>query len=212
MADVLEVKKRDRTGSLASRKLRRAGRVPAVLYGHGQENEHLSIPAPQVEAILRHHSHTVKLAGDINDNALVSQVHWDPLGIDVLHLDLIRVNLQELVEVTVPIHTHGDPIGLREGGILIENEHDVEIRCSAGSIPDSIELNVNDLHLNQQLTAADLELPQGVELVTPPETVVAHIEEPRTEEEVSAAAPSGGAEPEVIARGAEDEEGNEGED
>jgi len=205
MADILEVEKRDRTGSLASRKLRRAGRVPAVLYGHGEANEHISIPAAQVETVLRHHAKTVKLAGALKTNALVSEVHWDPLGIEVLHLDLIRVNLKELVEVTVPIQTHGDPAGLREGGILIENEHDVEIRCPAGAIPESIELNVNDLHLNEQLTAADLELPEGVELLTPSETVVAHIEEPVAEEEPTEETPVEGAEPEVIAKGGEDE-------
>ncbi len=98
MADVLDVEKREQVGSSASQKLRKAGRVPAVLYGHGEGTEHISIPATQVKSLLRHHSKTVELAGAIKETALVSDVHWDPLGIDVLHLDLIRVNLKELVE------------------------------------------------------------------------------------------------------------------
>jgi large subunit ribosomal protein L25 len=209
MADVLEVEKREQVGSSASRKLRRDGRVPVVLYGHGEESAHLSVPAQQVKMLLRHHSKTVELAGAIKEPALVSEVHWDPLGIEVLHMDLIRVNLKELVDVTVPIQTHGDPVGLREGGILIENVHNVDIRCPAGSIPENLGVNINELHLGGNLTANDLELPEGVELVTPAETVVVHIEEPKAvpepDEEVAQ-----GAEPEVIAKGGEKTE--EGED
>ena len=205
MADVLEVAKRERVGSSATQRLRRSGRVPAVLYGHGEENEHLSIPEIQVKTLVRHHSKTVELSGDVKDTALVSQIQWDPLGIEVLHLDLIRVNLKELVEVSIPIHTHGDPAGLREGGVLIENLHQVDIRCPAGQIPDSLGLNVTDLHLGGSLNAGDLELPEGVELVTPSDTMVAHIEEPRGEapEAPSEEEAAASAEPEVISKGGE---------
>src|SRR6056297_167123 len=108
VSEVLEVEKRDRVGSRATRQLRRDGRVPAVLYGHGEQNEHLSIPETQVQTLIRHHSKMVELAGAIKDTALVSDIQFDPLGIDVLHLDLIRVNLRELVDVTVPVETHGE--------------------------------------------------------------------------------------------------------
>ena len=160
--------------------------------------------------MLRHHSKTVELAGAIKETALVSDVHWDPLGIEVLHMDLIRVNLKELVDVTVAIHTHGDPVGLREGGILIENVHSVDIRCPAGSIPENLGLNINELHLGGNMTAGDLELPEGVELVTPVETVVAHIEEPKVAPEPSDELSEVGSEPEVISKGGEKTE--EGED
>ena len=211
MADVLEVKKRAQVGSSASRKLRRDGQVPIVLYGHGQANEHLSVPSIQVKTLLRRHAKTVELAGDVKENALVSDVHWDPLGIEVLHMDLIRVNLKELVEVTVPISTHGDPVGLREGGVLIENVHDVLIRCPAGGIPENVGLNINELHLGGHLTAGDLELPDGVELVTPADTTVAHIEEPKAAPEPEELEPTEEGEPEVIAKGGEKTE-EEGED
>lgn len=207
MAEVLDVEKRDRTGSKATRQLRRNGRVPAVLYGHGEANEHLSIPEAQVKSLLRHHAKTVELDGAVKDTALVSEIHWDALGIDVLHMDLIRVNLKELVEVEVPIHTHGDPVGLREGGVLIDNVYEVEIRCPAGSIPENVTLNVSDLHVGGHLTAGDLKLPDGVELLTPVDTIVIHMEEPRAELEEEAAGEEAGAEePEVIAKGGEKEE------
>jgi large subunit ribosomal protein L25 len=203
MADVLKVEKRERTGSAATRRLRRGGSVPAVLYGHGEENQHLAIPANQVNKVVRNHSKMVELSGDVKDTALVSNMQWDPLGIEVLHLDLIRVNLKEKVEVTVAIHTHGDPIGVREGGVFVENVHEVMISCPAGSIPDQVDLNINDLHVNANLTAADLELPADVELVTPADTVVAHVEEARLDVEEAEAGESVGAEPEVISKGGE---------
>ncbi|MDB4476728.1 50S ribosomal protein L25 [Rhodopirellula sp.] len=206
MAEVLDVEKREQVGSSATERLRRSGRVPAVLYGHGENNEHLSVPAAQVKTLLRHHSKTVELAGDVKETALVSQIQWDPLGIEVLHLDLIRVNLKELVRVTVAIHRHGDAEGLRQGGLMIDNVHEVEIECFAGQIPENLSLNVTDLELGGQKTAADLELPEGVSLVTPAETVVAHVEQPKgASEETSEAL----AEPEVIAKGG-DKAGEEG--
>lgn len=207
MADVLKVEKRGQTGSAATRRLRRSGSIPAVLYGHGEETQHLAIPQAQVNAVARNHSKMVELAGDVKDTALVSEMQWDPLGIEVLHLDLIRVNLQEKVELTVAIQVHGDPVGVREGGVFIENLHEVEVRCSAGAIPENVGLNVNELHLGSSLLASDLELPEGVELLTPLDTVVAHVEEPRAELEEEQEADSGvGAEPEVIAKGAEEKE------
>lgn len=208
MTDVLHVEKREQTGTAATRRMRRAGRVPAVLYGHGEQNEHLSVAQPEIEALLRHHARTVKLDGAVKETALVSDMQWDPLGIEVLHVDLIRVNLSEKVEVTVPIRLHGEAVGTREGGTLIENLHEIEIRCSAGSIPEEIEAVVNDLNIGDSLSAGELSLPSGVELITPAEEVVVHVEEvhvaPEPEEE------AGAAEPEVIGRHAEEEEKEEG--
>jgi len=205
MTDVIQVTKRDKMGTAATRRLRREGYVPAVLYGHGEGNEHLAVPSKQVEGLLRHHSKTVKLSGDIKDTALISDMQWDPLGIEVLHLDLIRVNMKEKVEVEVPIHMHGEAVGTREGGVFLENAHEVLVRCSAGSIPDSVTLEINDLQIGEHRTAGQLELPEGVELVTPEDTVIAHVEPPRVEEE-AAEEVSAATEPEVISRAETEEE------
>lgn len=202
MADVIDVEKREQTGSAATRRLRRDGSVPAVLYGHGEENQHLAIPSTQVKLVARNHIKMVELAGAVKETALVSQMQWDPLGIEVLHLDLIRVNLKEKVEVALAIHVHGDPVGVREGGIFVENVHEVLVRCPAGSIPENAGLSVNDLHIGQNMTVADLELPEGIEMITPADTVVAHVEEPRGDSD-EARPESFSAEPEVIAKGGE---------
>jgi len=196
MMDELQVEKREQTGSLAARRLRRAGHVPAVLYGHGQGNENLAVPQKDVQSLLRHHSKMVQLRGAVEDTALVSDLQWDPLGIEVLHMDLIRVNLKEKVEVTVPIHSHGDAIGTHEGGMFLQNMHEVTISCPAGSIPENVGLDISGIHTGEHRTAGDLELPEGAELVTPADAVVAHVETPRgTEEEEEGEA---GTEPIVI--------------
>ena len=180
MAEVVEVQKREGSlGTAASRRMRKAGNVPAVLYGHKQDNEHLSISQKTVESILRHHSKIVELKGAVNETALVSELQFDPLGIEVLHIDLQRVDMNERVAVTVPIQFKGEPKGAKLGGIVIESAHEVEIRCPAVAIPDSVILATTSVGLGENRTAADLTLPENVELVSLAETVVFQIEKPK---------------------------------
>lgn len=180
MAELVQVQRREGSlGTASSRRLRKAGNIPAVLYGHKQENEHLTISQKTVESILRHHSKIVELQGDVNETALVSDLQFDPLGIEVLHIDLLRVDMNEKVTVTVPIVFKGEPAGGKQGGIVIENAHEVEVECPAVAIPESLRLNVTSVALGENRTAGDLELPDNVSLVTPAETVVFHIEKPK---------------------------------
>ncbi|XZE52007.1 50S ribosomal protein L25 [Planctomycetaceae bacterium SH139] len=199
MTDVLHVELREQTGTAATRRLRNSGRTPVVLYGHNEPNKHLSVSQREISALLRHHGKTVQLEGAVADHALVSDMQWDPLGIEVLHLDLIRVNLKESVEVTVPIRLHGEPVGVHQGGMLLENAHEVVIRCAANMIPDNIGLAIESLEMGASKHASDLEIPEGIELITPPETVLCHIEEPRGGDDEGET--SGGAgEPEVVGK------------
>ncbi|OYP34724.1 50S ribosomal protein L25 [Rhodopirellula sp. MGV] len=180
MAEVVQVQKREgKLGTAASQRLRQSGQIPAVLYGHKQENEHLSIDRKTVESILRHHSKIVELEGAVKETALVSDLQFDPLGIEVLHIDLQRVDMNERVTVTVPIRFKGDPAGGKQGGIVIENAHEVEVSCPAVAIPESISLNVTPVKAGEHRSAGDLTLPENVELVTPADTVVFHIEKPK---------------------------------
>lgn len=201
MAEVLHVEKREKFGSAATNRVRRAGKVPAVLYGHGEANAHLAIAQSEVDALIRHHGKTVELQGAVNDTAMVNEVQWDALGLEVLHLDLLRVSMKEEVDVTVPIHVHGEAPGLGQGGMQIENVHEVDIRCPAGKIPESVGLSVGELGLNESATASQLDLPPGVKLVTPGDTVLVTIEEPRSAGE-SEGPESSATEPEVIGRSA----------
>jgi len=211
MAEVVNVSKRDGSlGTAASRRLRKAGNVPAVLYGHKQANEHLSIDGKVVEAIVRHHSRIVELEGDVKDTALVSELQFDPLGIEVLHVDLQRINMNEKVVVTVPIRFKGEPRGVKEGGIAIENNAEVEVECPAVAIPDQLTVIVTEVAMGEHISASSLTLPRKVELVTPEETVLFHVEAPRVIEEEPAEAAD--EEPELIESGeaSESEESEEG--
>ncbi|MEO1614702.1 MAG: 50S ribosomal protein L25 [Planctomycetota bacterium] len=180
MAEIVQVQRREGSlGTAASRRLRKEGNVPAVLYGHKQENEHLFIDQRTIESILRHHSKIVELQGAVKDTALVSDLQFDPLGIEVLHVDLQRVDMNERVQVSVAIQFKGDPAGAKQGGIVIENAHDVEIECPAVAIPESLVLNITSVNAGEHRSAGDIPLPDGVSLITAADTVVYHIEKPK---------------------------------
>ena len=118
MAESLKVEKRKSFGKRNNDRLRRAGRLPAVLYGHGEESVSLTLAADQVEASLRHGAKVVDLNGDADGKALLQDVQWDTFYQHVLHVDLLRVHAGEKVTVEVPIELRGEAAGVREGGIL----------------------------------------------------------------------------------------------
>jgi len=214
MRAVLNAAVRTEVGSNAVKKVRKAGRIPAVLYGHGEQNVNLSLAGDEVHALIRHGGRVVDLKGDVADTALIRDVQWDTYGMDVLHMDLARVSAEENVHVTVPIEVKGTAVGTREGGVVEVVVHDLEIQCPAASIPDKIEVRVHDLHLGQALKAGEIQLPEGMQLLADPDMIVVHCVG-RVEEELEAAAAAAAAgevaEPEVIGRKgkAEEEEAEE---
>ncbi len=199
MAELFQTELRDLTGSANTRRLRRSGNVPAILYGHGKENVSLSLESKQVQATIARREKLVQLEGAVTENALVKAVQWDALGSQVIHLDLTRVDENETVEVTVVIVVKGTAPGLAAGGRVNRTIRRTQITCPVMKIPSEIELNLSTLELNGSLTLADVELPEGTQLVAAPETVVATcteiviVEEPTLDEAADDA-----AEPELI--------------
>lgn len=210
MAEVLKVQEREASGKRTARRLRRAGSVPAVLYGHGKPNKHLTVVADEIAAVVRHGGRVVDLAGAVKEKAFIRELQWDTYGTDVLHVDFTRVSAHERVEVNVSVELRGQAAGAKEGGVVEHLVHEVDIDCEAVAIPEKLELNINDLQIGEQLTAADLPLPDGAKLISDPETVVAQCVESREEQEEEEPA-ADSAEPEVIGRKPEDEEATEGE-
>lgn len=211
MADVLNVDPRDELGSAKTRRLRQQGKVPAVLYGHGEQNVHLAMPAAEISAAIRHGSRLVDLKGAVNESALIKEVQWDALGSEVLHVDLTRVKAGETVTVTVAVELRGEAPGTKTGGVISHSLHSLEITCPATDIPEKLEVSVNELELGGSLTVADVTLPGGASTAVDPETLVVQCSQPGAqaeEEAVPGAATS--IEPEVIGRSKEDE--NEGAD
>jgi len=218
MAEVFEVTLRDAFGSQNTRRLRRNGHIPAILYGHGKENVPLAVPEGQVQQAIRQKARLIDLQGAVQESALIREVQWDALGNEILHMDLTRVSATEMVRIQVGLETRGTAAGVTAGGVVKLLIHTLEIECRADSIPDKIELNINKLELNQSLTVADLELPEGTQISLEPDTLLAQCVEATAdadEEELGEAAEgaeegAAASEPEVIGR-KDDDEGDEAE-
>ena len=146
MAEVLNVESRDLRGKRNSRRLRRAGAIPCVLYGHGEDVVSLAVRGEQISSALRHGSRLVELRGAVNGSAFIREMQWDAYGKEVLHVDFTRVSLDEKVEVTVLVELRGEAPGVKEGGVVELLQHEIELECPAGSIPEKLELNINHLH------------------------------------------------------------------
>jgi large subunit ribosomal protein L25 len=185
--------------------MRRAGTIPAILYGHGEKNVSLTVPGEALESILRHGHRVVDLKGVVNETARIRELQWDTWGAHVLHVDLVRASKDEVVEEKLPVALRGEAPGVKEGGVLKHVLHEVRIRCRVSAIPERIECNINHLVLNGVMKVADLTLPEGVEIITDPDQIVVQVVPPtELPEEVAPAAE--GAEPEVIGRKPSEEE------
>ncbi|MBC8218573.1 MAG: 50S ribosomal protein L25 [Planctomycetes bacterium] len=170
---LLKAEVREHTGSKAVRKVRRQGRIPAIVYGHKQEPVAISLDQHDfVEGL--HHGHRLidVQMGRKKEKMLVKEVQHDYLGRNIIHVDLIRVDMGETIKVTVPIELKGIAAGTHEGGIIEEHSNTLEIECKVTDIPETIVLLVKDVHVGDALHAGDIELPDGVKLVSSPETLL----------------------------------------
>ncbi|MBM4004761.1 MAG: 50S ribosomal protein L25 [Planctomycetes bacterium] len=211
MRDSLTVSERSELGKLHVRRLRNQGKVPAILYGHGEANVNLAVPSEQVALAVRHGSRLVDLNGAVNETVLVRQVQWDAFGLHVLHLDFSRISADESVDIVLPIELKGAAIGTKEGGVIEHIKHELRIRCPALRIPEKLEVNISALHLDQAVTSGQVTLPEGAQLLTDADEIVVHCIKPMVEDELSTAAAESG-EPEVIGRKKEDAEGEGGDE
>ena len=218
----LEGKPREGRGKGPARRLRTTGMVPATLYGGKKEAISLSVNAKQVAKILRSETghntiFTVQVAEGAAEKAMVKDWQVDPVSGKLLHVDLFRIAMDVRMRVMVPVHTFGEPQGVKmQGGIFETVTREVEIECLPGDIPEEFKVDVSDMLIGKQLRAADLPFdPKKIKLLTDPTRVIAHVvvlkkeEEPAADAAVTAeAAP---AEPEVMKKGKKEAEEGEGE-
>ena len=217
---IVEAVSRTDRGKNAARRARVAGQIPAVIYGGKGEAEALALNSKQVTAILRSASghntiFKVKLASG-EQPAMVRDWQVDPVKGHLLHVDLMRVSMDVRMRVKVPVHTFGEPQGVKlQGGIFEMVTREVEIECLPGEIPTEFRVDVTELMIGTHLRASDLPLdPAKMKLVSDAQRVIAHVVALRVEEEKPADAvaevAATPAEPEVIKKGKKDAE--EGED
>lgn len=213
MANLLNVEPRTKLGKRNNYRLHLAGKLPAVLYGHGEESVSLTLASEQLEAVVRHGAKVVDLEGAVSGKALLQEVVWDTFFHQVLHVDLLRVMAGDKVTVEVPIELKGEAPGVNDGGIIEHLIHSVEIEVPLDVVPEKLHIKVGSLQIGGELYIKDIsDLPAGATVNADPDELVVHCIRPATEEEEAAAEAGEGAEPEVIAKGKEKEEGEEDEE
>jgi len=222
MADkiVVQATTRESRGKNEARRQRVAGNVPATLYGGKDSAVSLTVNAKQVSQILRSatgHNTLFQVAlGGKEQPAIVKDWQVDPVSGNLLHVDLLRIAMDVRMRVRVPVHTFGEPSGVKvEGGVFEIVTREVEIECLPAEIPTEFKMDVSGLGMNQALRAGDIPIDTAkMKLVTEPERVLAHVVALRVEEEKPAEAVAAEtatpAEPEVIKKGKKEVEGEEG--
>ena len=214
----VQAKVRDGRGKNDARRARREGMVPITVYGGGAETVAAVAPARELAAILRSESgrntiFTIDVEGVGISEVMFHDRQIDPVKGRLIHADLTRLVKGQKIEVTVPLHLVGEPIGVKERqGVLEQIIREIEIRCEPRQIPDSLDVDVTNLDVHDLLHVSDIAVGEGVEILTDPEQVIATVG--IVKEEVEAAVPAEGeepAEPEVIGKGKKDEEGEESE-
>jgi large subunit ribosomal protein L25 len=206
---LLEAEVREKLGTKGAVLLRQNGRLPAVVYGHKQVPESVSLSAHEFERAV-HHGHRVldvKIAGKV-ETLMIKDLQYDYLGRDIIHADLVRVDISETVKVSVPIELKGTAKGLNEGGMIEEHADVLEIECVVTNIPETIVVSVKDVGVGAALYAGDIELPTGITLVSPPETllVTCPMKAAAVSAEEEGHGDEGPASPEVITERKADEE------
>ncbi|MEK7755388.1 MAG: 50S ribosomal protein L25 [Acidobacteriota bacterium] len=211
---------RDSRGKNEARRLRVGGKIPAVVYGARQESVAVAVSPKDLNRILRSKSgHNTIFNVDIQgrENSPVMIVDWqkDPVRDNLLHADLKRIDLTQRIAVKVPVHTIGEPKGVKqEDGLLELVTREIEIECLPEEIPEEFVIDVVELMLGQSRRASDVVMTGSMQLLSAPDTVIAHVIAMRVVEEVKpeevaadAATPAAAAEPEVIKKGKKEEEG-----
>ncbi|MDR1958833.1 MAG: 50S ribosomal protein L25 [Planctomycetaceae bacterium] len=198
--ETLKVEIRNTLGKRNNRRLRKDGKIPAVLYGHKQENVSLAVPADNLAAVIRHGNRFVQLGGALREKALIKECQWDTWGQNVLHLDLARVGEHEKIKVHVALELRGDAPGVKEGGVVKHHIHSVEMECEAASVPEKIEVNINHLELNHAIHINELEIPAGSTIFEEPAAVVVSCDPAVEISDEDLEAKADGEQPEVISR------------
>lgn len=214
-AKSLQADTRARTGSGVLNQMRREGWTPAVLYGGGAEATNLKVDAKTFSDLLAHSaSENILVDLDIKGDsrlALIQDVQHDPLSGKILHADFFAVNDDTQITATIPVVLTGEARGVKNGGLLDQMIHDLEITCVPKDLPDAIKTDVTELRVGQSLTIGQLGLPEGVESVLPHDILVASIVKGRTavdeaaDDEAIAALASGGGASMAAGAGGEDE-------
>jgi large subunit ribosomal protein L25 len=186
MAEKITAEKRTEFGKGAARRIRREHKIPAVVYGHGNDPIHVTLPGHDTMMALKHGGANALLELDIEGDsqlALTKQVQVDPIRRVLEHIDFVAVRRGEKVTVDVPVHLNGEAAP----ETLVVTEHaTVQVEAEATNIPERIEISVEGAQVGTQIHASDLELPEGTTLLTDPESLIVNVTQAQTAEQLEA--------------------------
>ncbi len=217
MAEVsLEVTRREQGGKNVARRLRAAGKVPAVVYGGHRDPVAIEVDRKNIGELIQKSEHGIrsifllKMAGsDQQRHAMIKDIQINPISRHMTHIDFVRVLMDEVIRTTVPVHINGTAIGVKEGGILDWQVRELHIECLPNAIPDTIEVDVSPLGIHEYYHVRELKVPEGVKVLEDGERIVVGVTHAKAEvvetpaAEAAAATP---AEPEVIKKGKKEAE------
>jgi large subunit ribosomal protein L25 len=185
-------KKREISGKEAARKIRAAGRIPAVIYGRGGTAASIDVDAHEFSIGIKGISEStivkIDVDGGASHDAFVKDTQRNIITGNILHVDFYEVEAGQLLRTRVSVHTHGNPIGVRDGGILELPLHDVEVECYPKDLPERIDVDIGGLQVNQSIHVRDLALGESVKLISSPDQVVALVKFAKAEAAAEAAA------------------------
>ena len=184
---LIPVVARETVGTASSRRARKAGMVPAVVYGHGAEPKSFLITNKDWDHIAKQDVQIVQLKPNKGAelNVLIKDVQYDYLKNITEHIDFLEVKMDEVITASLPIHTIGTPVGITQGGTLEHIMHEIDVECTPLTLPESIEINIEDLELNAEINIEDIKLPEGVTATGDPKQTVLHVILARVAEEES---------------------------
>jgi large subunit ribosomal protein L25 len=213
---IVELELREDTGKGAAKKLRKMGRIPAIVYGRGKESVSVSMDPQKLREILTSETgentlFSMLIAGKKGKNTgMIKEFQKDPVTEEVIHADLITIDIMKSIEVEVPIHLEGTPVGVKEqGGILDFIVREVRVSCLPTDIPESIDLDVSQLSIGQHLSISDIQMKEEVKILDDLERTIAVVSPPKVEEvavPVEAEEEAEAEEPEVVKKGKEEAE------
>jgi large subunit ribosomal protein L25 len=186
MADKITAELRTEFGKGAARRIRRDNKIPAVVYGHGNDVMHLTLPGHDTMMALKHGGANALLELDIDGQqqlALAREIQVDPVRRVLEHIDFVAVRKGEKVTVDVPVHVVGDAVS--ETLVVTENST-VQVEAEATNIPEFIEVSVQGAEVGTQIHASDLVLPEGTTLLVDPETLVVNVTQAQSAEQLAA--------------------------
>jgi len=170
---ILKAQLREHAGSKYAQKVRKQGGVPAIVYGHRKEPVAISLDEHDLTEGLHHGHRLIDIQiGKRKEKTIVKDLQYDYLGKDVIHVDLMRVDVTETVKVMVPIELKGTAKGTHEGGIIETHSDSLEVECKVTDIPQNIVVSVKEITVGDSLHASDIALPDGVKLVSSPSTLM----------------------------------------